>query len=435
MYSPKSESSVGMFRKLKEMLKKDEQPPVTISCDEIPEWIGREGSIVAKSEEERISGSRKPVLDAIRTIRELITGLGSGAHAELGFPKLEKVAENSLPIYKKAVISAVTRQFPDKPEEFYFAVAETLKGCIKSSSGPGRYLVRVFPEEMKGIRSAIDQIGKEVNLMNLVIAESRKKRDELEKIRGLHKSLIRVINEYAEAEKNYSEILGRIKVLSEEMVLLADQITRLGNDPRMKMFTGLTLAEQGLIDERKRTIAEIGSISGIIIHVMRRAEKIAQKDRKEPVVKKMHVIVDLLSKNEIPPQDEFLPLLSEVLPHVTGMVTAGEIALRNKEEEHYFHNPLRLPSRIRELYHTFDRINLDIGAVRRKIEGDAFIREKESLETRYKLKKTELNEKERTATDLKKRIESTSGEAPALIRQIEEKINRFSAMKVVITSP
>ena len=82
-------------------------------------------------------------------------------------------------------MSALNRQYPENPDDFYIAVTECLKGCIKSSAGPGRYLMGVFPEEMKAIRVSIDQVGREINSLNPVIAETRKKEEEIIKIRQL----------------------------------------------------------------------------------------------------------------------------------------------------------------------------------------------------------------------------------------------------------
>ena len=117
-------------------------------------------------------------------LRSLVDLLGSAEHENVVHPKLEKVVEKSLPLYKKSIMSALTRQFPENPDDFYIAVTECLKGCVKSSAGPGRYLIGVFPEEMKSIRAAIDQVGREINSLNPVIAETRKNSEELNQDRS-----------------------------------------------------------------------------------------------------------------------------------------------------------------------------------------------------------------------------------------------------------
>ncbi len=172
-----------MFRQLKEMFRKEEVPPLTLVSGEIPAWITVEHSKILKNEKDHVDVSRKNIIGNIEKLRELVGFLGSAEHEGVVHPKLEKVVEKSLPLYKKAILSALNRQFPENPDEFYIAVTECLKGCLKSSAGPGRYLIAVFPEEMKAIRGAIDQVGREINSMNPVIAETRNKREALNRIR------------------------------------------------------------------------------------------------------------------------------------------------------------------------------------------------------------------------------------------------------------
>ena len=134
-----------MFRQLKEMFRKEEEPPLTLASGEIPGWITVEYSKVEKNEKDHVDVSRKNILGNIEKLRELVGFLGSAEHEGVVHPKLEKVVEKSLPLYKKAILSALNRQFPENPDDFYIAVTECLKGCIKSSAGPGRYLIGSFP--------------------------------------------------------------------------------------------------------------------------------------------------------------------------------------------------------------------------------------------------------------------------------------------------
>ena len=267
----------------------------------------------------------------------MVPKLGTGDHEGTGFVKLEKVAENSLPLYKKAMMSALSRSFPEKTEEFYHAVAECLKGCIKSSQGPGRYLIRVFPEEMKLIQSEVSRIGKEVNAMNPVFAESRVKHTALEKIRTIHHSLVRVRQDYDDAVKNLPRLLDESVNLKREEEELSLQVAAAGNDPRFARYTGLTRREQELLQDREKLTGEMAVLSGMVVHVMRRAEKVAHKDRNDVLGKKIHVLAETLSKNEMPAAaDEILPLLSGVLQPVTGMVASGEITLKSRDEQDSF---------------------------------------------------------------------------------------------------
>jgi hypothetical protein len=423
-----------MFKKIKDLFSKEEQQPTGMKSSDVPGWLEAEMKKIRETEETRVSASREPVMMAISSLRELVPELGTGGHEGTGFVKLEKVAENSLPLYKKSMLSALSRSFPEKTEEFYHAVAECLKGCIKSSQGPGRYLVRVFPEQMKSIQSEVSRIGKEVNAMNPVFAESRVKHTSLEKIRTIHHSLVRVRQEHDDAVKNLPRLLEESVKLEKEEEDLSLQVAAAGNDPRFTRYTGLTRREQELLQGREKLTGEMAVLSGMVVHVMRRAEKVAHKDRNDVLGKKIHVLVETLSKNEMPATaDDILPLLSGVLQPVTTMVASGEITLKSKDEQDYFADGHALPSRVEELYRRSGDINRLIGEVREEIGNDAFIREKETLEKRHRQKKSEYHENERSIIDSRHKIDVTSKEVPELVGQIEAELTRYLGGQIRIS--
>ncbi|HVP94185.1 MAG TPA: hypothetical protein VMS89_03325 [Methanoregulaceae archaeon] len=424
-----------MFKKFKDLFLKEEQQPRQMSISDIPGWLDSEMKKIREHEEIKVSGSRGPVMQAISTLKEMVPELGTGDHEGTGFAKLEKVAENSLPLYKKSMMSALSRPFPEKTQEFYHAVAECLKGCIKSSQGPGRYLVRVFPEEMKLIQAEVSRLGKEVNAMNPVFAESRLKHASLEKIGTIHHSLIRMVREHDDLEKKMPDLLDESAQLGKEEEELSIKVKAAGDDPRFLRYTDLMWNEQEVLRDRERLGAEMAVLSGMVVHVMRRAEKVAHKDRNDLLGKKIHVLAETLSKNEMPAANDLLPMISGVLPPVIDMVASGEITLKNRDEQEFFTNSPVLPSRLEELYRKSDEIDRRIRDIREQIGNDTFILEKEALEKRYKQKKSEYHENERNIIDSRQKIDTTAQEIPELIQQIEEHISQYSGQNISISVP
>ncbi len=424
-----------MFKKIRDLFSKEEQQPREMDFADVPGWLDTEMKKIREKEETKVSGSREPVMRAISELKVLVPALGSGDHEGTGFVKLEKVAENSLPLYKRSMMAALSRPFPEKTEEFYHAVAECLKGCIKSSQGPGRYLVRVFPEEMKIIQSEVSRLGKEVNVMNPVFADSRSKHTSLEKIRTIHHSLIRVLREHDEAAKNLPNLVNESKKLGQEQEDLSCEVATAGKDPRFVRYTDLTRKEWEFLEDREKWTGEMEVLSGMVVHVMRRAEKVAHKDRNDVIGKKIHVLAETLSKSEMPAADDLLPMISGIIPAVIEMVKSGEITLKNRDEQECFADIHALPSRFEEAYRKSGEINRLIREVREEIGNDAFIREKEALEKRYRQKKSEFHESERNIIDLRQKVETTAKEIPKLIQQLEEHLTGYSGEHISISVP
>ena len=421
-----------MFRQLKELFHKEEVPPLTLASGEIPIWITGEYSKVGKNEKDQVDVSRRNILGNIEKLRELVEFLGNAEHEGVVHPKLEKVVEKSLPHYKKAIMAALNRQFPENSDDFYIAITECLKGCLKSSAGPGRYLIAVFPEEMKAIRAAIDQVGREINSLNPTIAEARNKVMGLDKIRQIYESYLHTCEEFRQAEDQYPLLIARSLVLQDEINVLNEEISRLSQDPRMKQLDELHAEGKQLKEEYERARGEFSASGTMIVHVLKRAEKVAQKDRNAALAKKIHTLAELLSKSEIPAIFVLCQGLNDILPEIIVMVTRGDISLKNKEEHQYFSNPALLPRKIQKIFCRIESTDNQLTETRRKIEGSSFIKEKESMDRLYNKKTIELAEVKLSKTSLEGRLTILTAEIPLLLQQTEDLISSYSGKKVII---
>jgi chromosome segregation ATPase len=171
----------------------------------------------------------------------------------------------------------------------------------------------------------------------------------------------------------------------------------------------------------------------MIVHVLKRAEKVAQKDHNLTLAKKAHAMAEPLSKSELPLIPTLCQELDEVLPEIIVMVTHGDISLKNKEEHRYFSNSALLPDKVREIYSRMEGIDNQLNEARRKIDGSSFIREKESLDRRYHMKTGELAEVEQSKAALDGRLIALKEEIPSLLQQTEDLISAYSGRKTIIS--
>jgi len=421
-----------MFRQLKELFRKEEELPFTLASGEVPGWISGEYSQVEKNHKDRVDLARGNILPNIDKLRELVGFLGSAEHEEAVHPKLGNVVEKSLPLYKKAMMSALNRQFPEGPDDFYGAVTECLKGCLKSSAGPGRYLIGVFQEEMKAIRAVIDQIGREMNSLNPAIAEARRKGEELSRVRQIYDSYLHACEEFRQAEDHYPLLTNRSLVLQREIKVIDEELCRLKTDPREKQIDELHAEETRLKEEHERERSEFTALGNMIVHVLKRAEKVALKNNNVALAKKTHTLAVLLSKSEIPSIPVLCQELNEVLPEIIVMVTHGDISLKNREEHQYFSDPSLLPGKMQEMYARIEGTDHRYKEIIRTIHGSNFMKEKESLDRRYHEKTSELADVDRSKESLEGRLVTLKEEMQVFLHQTEDRIALYSGKKVII---
>jgi hypothetical protein len=194
-----------MFKSLKDFLKKEEKgTQITLDLTGVTGWIGEQMREIEDSLERDTREARRRIPESMRRLRELVEELQSLEHDPEIHPKLKKIAKNTLPLFEKAMQSNLKRALGEEdPEEFYQTAVEILKGCVNATRAQGRYLQTVFPDQMKHIRTAIDQVGRDINTMTPIIAEIRKRKARIAEVQAVYDRLVAVIGDLAGAEKRY----------------------------------------------------------------------------------------------------------------------------------------------------------------------------------------------------------------------------------------
>lgn len=425
-----------MFKFLKDMLKPGkEEAPLTFGIDEVAPFLETSLQDVTVSLYEKTNGPRQAVEIERQELHRLLDEISSKEREEAYHPKLEKVAKNTLPLFQKAMYSAVSKELPPDPEEFYTAVGECLKGCVKGISGPGRYLQGVFPEEMKKIKETVDRIGREVNSMTPAIAEARKRRDAISKARHDLSRYSAASSEQKSARADIDRHGQEIIVVTKELQGVHEMAASFETGPDAQEAATLSVAletSRAAVEHEERSIrADLAVIS----HVLRKSEKLVSRSQGAAAAKGLEEAVDLLAVSGIPDKDQLLPVLRKTLPVVSSMVQTGEITLKNKEERELFSPDGDLFGRIgqdfvrlevaRSAFRTADQACHQSRYRQRMKEYESQATQAESRIAALKVKISALEQK---ISDLEK-------ELPALRRSLETLLGELARKPVVFGVP
>jgi hypothetical protein len=321
---------------LKKLLGKKEPEVVSIPFDSIPVWLnGREKTARAALESETAE-PKITIRQAIADLQKVIDNIKRAEQDPAIHPKLKSIAKNSLPLYTRAMHTSLAHELPEKSEEFYSAAAECLKSCLNSTHGQGRYLQMVFPEEMKAIRLKIDAIGKEVNQITTPLAEFRKEKTLIDAARSVHRALDDINADLRKAAEKDQRIAVRIREMTERESAIDRELAALASDTRVAEVTGLESALKEQETERDSAARTYTALSMTASHVLRKAEKIATKQKHPAEIAVLRHCIGLLSDHEIPEVQEFRKSLAAACPIAKRMIDAGEIVLKNKEERAVF---------------------------------------------------------------------------------------------------
>jgi len=426
---------VAKFDFLKDIFGKEEPTIDIVSLSDIPGIVAGSESSLNNDIFERTADQRARIISDRQELIDLVNALSSAEREEAFHPKLEKIAKNTLPLFKKAMLAALSREISLEPEDFYQAGMECLKGCLKSQAGQGRYLQGVFPEEMKAIRVAIDKIGREMNSMTPVISEARKSRELIRASRETYHILIERISEKESAEQ---EKLLIEKDLKDQTALdrrLSDELSAGRKDEALGIMHAKRVDEESKRKDLENIERQMRATFSSISHVFRKGEKIMQRGESGRASKEIHKAIALLSESGIPYEHDLISSLAPVLPAMESMIKSGEIILKNKEEKAIFSQPSEIPSLLGDLYSRQKLAKEQVDTAAKHYREDPQRKkilaiEKEIAETEKKISDDEIRFQAIEST-----IRECGDEIPRLSEQLRSRIRDLTGREIRLEMP
>jgi hypothetical protein len=425
-----------MFRFLKDMLKPGKGgAPLALGSDEIPPFLDSSLQEVTVTLYEKTNAPRQAVETGRQELHRLLDEISSKDREEVNHPKLEKVTRNTLPLFQKAMLSALSKELPPDPEDFYIAAGECLKGCVKGISGPGRYLQGVFPEEMKKIREIVNRIGKEVNSMTPAVAEARKRRETISRARHDLSRFLVASSEQKNAQVEIERHRQEITVATEELQGIREMAASFGTGPDAQEAAALHAAL-----EASRTVVEseersIRADLAVISHVLRKSEKLVSRSQGAAAAKGLEEAVDLLAGSGIPDKDQFLPALKKILPVVSSMLQSGEISPKNKEERELFSPEVDLPGRIEQDFSRLDKARSVFRAADHACHQSRYQQKMKEYEAEAGQAESRIAALKVKISALELKLADREREVPALRQSLESLLGELARRPVVFVVP
>ncbi|KQC09306.1 MAG: hypothetical protein APR55_10465 [Methanolinea sp. SDB] len=423
-----------MFDGIRDIFKKKESPVDRIRIDEVPGMIDKYAEDLDSEIRAGTSVHMKAVMDSRSNLIVLIQTLSSAEREEAFHPKLEKIARNTLPLFEKSMIAALSRELPGEPDEFYQAATECLKGCVKSQAGPGRYLQGVFPDEMKAIRKEIDVVGREMNIMTPVISAARKKRELIRSCRDIYSTLTDQIGEKESSATKIplleSDLLERRRVLEQASA----DLSRVMEGEGAKKLQDLRRKEQSAAEEVAAIERRMRAIFSNITHVFRKAEKIMQRAENGRAPKELRQSVELLSGRDIPREQDLRQNLGAVLGIVGSMINSGDIVLKNREEKDLFADPSEINRILSDLYTRQRETEKHRFSIAEQYRGDPARARITDFERKIKDMERHIRELEEQQQALEETASKADSLIPELTRKLESGLGSLSGKEIVLES-
>jgi hypothetical protein len=414
-----------MYKFFKDILKKKEPENVTLTFNAIPAWLDDHEKGLRTRLRQETDTPVQNIRNATARLQHIVNGIAEAEHDPAIHPKLKTIAKNSLPLFVKAMKASLSKDLPGDIEEFYSAVVESVKGCLNSTRGQGRYLQVVFPKEMASVKTGIDIIGHEINALTTSLTNYRKQKTLSDEARSLYNALLDIWIDSEKVLGKDHRITARISEITSRIETLKNESGDLSTDPGIDEIK----KTRSILDEMEKKREELTraytTLSMTASHVFRKAEKIATKQRHPAETSALQNTIELLSDHVVPDPEELDSVLAQACPIAERMIVAGEITLKNKEERGIFSDSAQFR---REIRTTCTAVRMQENASRKLQESlsshpvlvkmNALEREKTQLE--YMLEKEKQEQK-----DLAEWREKIKEKIPSLEKALRKKIEEI----------
>jgi predicted nucleic acid-binding Zn-ribbon protein len=309
---------------------------------------------------------------------------------------------------------------------------ESLKNCLNSTRGQGRYLQIVFPDEMKAVRTGIDVIGREINEITAALADYRKEKSLIDSVMKAYNALIDIDIDREKAAGKDQRIKNRITEISDRITAIEKEMKTILSDQRMSEITGLEAALRETESQRDTEARTYAALSMTASHVFRKAEKIAVKQKHSAEIAILRHMMELLSDHDIPDGGELQDTLALACPIAERMISTGEIQLKNREERAIFSDASQFTRDICASCIDLMTRNETCKIALDKLDSHPLQVRAKSLEREKNQLETMLTKEQKAREELEEWRSKTEDRIPALQSELKEIMKNLAGKGTVV---
>jgi predicted type IV restriction endonuclease len=325
-----------MLKRLRTLFGKgDKLASNEIPFEDLPSYIEREEDTIRRHLENEVATRLPQIVSAIETLQQILDSLSNIERTPSSHPKLEKIAQSSLPHFVRSFQQHINRPLPDDADEFYHEVSLLLKGCITTMRGAGKYLPAVFPEEMKALRHEIGIIGRKMNELTTIFSQAKEEKQRLSSLRVQWNAIRSLLSEQEDRKASIGKIRIQMSSLQEERARIERSLEDLQKSDAFKIL----VQEQAQLTRSEEEVRNLKLQKeqglGVVISVYRRAARIARHQNNREREKMMEESINLLESS---PREceQIRKYLSETLPSLMELIQTGTLSLKGQDEQRIF---------------------------------------------------------------------------------------------------
>ena len=416
--------------------KQEKKPAPELGIGELESWIAQRIEEKKKEVVEDLSHEVDEILKARDMVSDIVEELG-----EYEFPpevkkKVYKPVLTSKPAYVKGMADALQSIGPVNPEtyedlrNFYTATKKAMKTVEKVQLGKGRYLMVTFREYMLKIGGALNTILDALKSMRDELREAEKEIGELQ-------GLVAEVNELRKKQETVSsppEGEG-IEELRKKRLRLEEELRRFLDGAEYKSYIDLEKTLKDLREQESDLRMKVINIIGPFRRSFRKLRKLMEKD--EAINKYRKALDKYLDApfEAFAAEDESCSRIDGILRSLGRAIEEGTLKLGRKERRKVMSKVNVDLDVLRKLRSRLYSLRKEAADVEAEIRRSRIPEVRKSMERELAEVEAELRRMEEEWKSRVEEVERLKKEIPAVMKKLEEKIEKLTGEKVRLRRP
>ncbi|MDD1656516.1 MAG: hypothetical protein LUO87_03975 [Methanomicrobiales archaeon] len=420
-----------MFEFLKRLVKTG-KAPATFTVDEVSTLLSQEKEKAQEAIREGVLAHRTTVLQAQEAIAALLPAFSPPRDLPESHPKLRSITEHSLPLFVKAMETAVARPIPEDPEGCYREGGEVLRSCLRTMQGQGRYLSSTHRQEMQQVREEVSRMGKAINAMTEVIATARRRMGEIDRVESAFQELAGTLTDSRKTASGISDLETKAASLAKEAGDAARSRDLLEAGEAFRGVQELTRRISLRESERDDTLREYQAVAAQAIHLFRKGEGSAQRAQDSTGADLFRAAREHLDLVPPPEAGRMRDVLAPAVARARELEKAGVLALKTADDRALILGEPGLHGRIAPLLARFHDLTREIGDLQKTRAAIPALAEHRGMQEQLRRLEKERAQLEEKLLDLRAHLQDRERELPPLRERLATALSALRGRPILV---
>ena len=404
---------------IKRLFSKPEPKVLHLSFDEVGGYLEdkeKEASLIVEGAAERAraicNDEKEKLIEKVHSVAE--KEVRQDSHPS---PKVRNVTEKSIPRFSSSMEKALSHQLTSDPELLYEDIVGMIRSIADSMKKHGRYIAAVFPDDMKSVKSSLDEMGRALNAMTEEVKPAVEIRSGVSGARSVYERIRSEMTESGRIDEDIPSLEDGIMELDSKSEALEGEVSALTSGGDYLDHVSSRNRLSALLEEKEEIGAGFEHLRSSCMNVFRKSAYIADKDNNHELTGDINRIMELL-ESSVDATPGAVEIYTRIYPSLREITEEHEGILKNSDEIELFSSAELFSRRLGDIVSEYRRVDEEISSEEEKLAGSGIPGELEKLESEKKKVQASIGEMRQKISESESRRSEIAGDIPGRMEDL-----------------